>query len=314
MAFSVVRWLDGSMAMASICGFSFGKDLVKLNYPVVEAVRSVLPICDRFVFAVGKSDDGTRDLIASIDPRKVEIIDTQWSSNQIDGTVLSEEANKALDGAEATDCDWGFYIQADEVVHEADLPKVQAACEQWQDDREVKALLFKYLHFVLDYQTTDPWMYHKASRIVRLDRSCHIVGDACGPAMTGYTGNKGNRDGYLDKNFLGTNVRWARDTAGGVPARIFHYGWVKTREQLETKFDMVRQLWWGTLDAEERKRREANKFGKFLDRYPLLKNYTGPHPAVMADRIANHPKYQPKRSRWLCPRFYAEVLRHGFHG
>jgi hypothetical protein len=218
----------------------------------------------------------------------VEIVDTQWSSNQVDGTVLSEEANKALDGAEATDCDWGFYIQADEVVHEADLPKVQAACEQWQNDREVKALLFKYLHFVLDYQTTDPWMYHKASRIVRLDRSCRIVGDACGPAMTGYTGNKGNRDGYLDKNFLGTNVRWARDTAGGKPARIFHYGWVKTREQLETKFDMVRQLWWGTLDAEERKRREANKFGKFLDRLPAAEELHRPAP-----RRHGRPDRQP---------------------
>ncbi len=298
-----------------ICGFSFGKDLVRLDYPVAESVRSVLPICDRFVFAVGKSDDGTRERVASIDP-KVQIIDTEWSSNRVDGTVLSEEANKALAAAEATGCDWGFYIQADEVVHEDDLPPIRSACEHWPDHAEVKALLFRYLHFVLDYQTTDPWMYHKASRIVRLDGSCRIVGDACGPALKHYTGNQANRDGYLDKNFLGTHVRWANTpgSASGAPARIFHYGWVKTREQLETKFDMVRQLWWGTLDEEERRRREQSKFGRFLGRYPILKNYTGSHPAVMADRIANHPKYQPKRNRWLNPRFYAEVLRHGFHG
>ncbi|MFQ5935992.1 MAG: glycosyltransferase family 2 protein, partial [Acidiferrobacterales bacterium] len=61
----------------SICGFSFGKNLVTLSYPVVESVRSILPICDRFVFAVGKSDDGTRALVESIDP-KVELIDTEW--------------------------------------------------------------------------------------------------------------------------------------------------------------------------------------------------------------------------------------------
>ena len=60
--------------MASICGYSFGKDLVRLNYPVVQAVRSVLPLCDRFVFAVGASSDGTRDLVVSIDP-KIEIVD-----------------------------------------------------------------------------------------------------------------------------------------------------------------------------------------------------------------------------------------------
>ncbi len=297
----------------SICGYSFGKDLVKLNYPVVESVRSVLPICDRFMFAVGQSEDGTRDLVASIDP-KVEIVDTEWPNVQIDGTVLSIEANKALDAAETTGCDWGFYIQADEVIHEDDAAKVKAACEHWATDEQIKALLFKYLHFVLDYQTTDPWMYHKASRVHKLDGTCRIVGDACGPAMTDYTGEVGNRDGYLDKNFLGSHVRWAGDPAGGEPARVFHYGWVKTRQELEDKFDMVRRLWWGTLDAEERKRRENNKFGNFIDRYPMLKNYRGAHPAVMAGRIANHPPYRKKRNRWLSPRFYAEVLRHGFHG
>ncbi len=299
------------MATTSICGFSFGKDLIKLNYPVVEAVRSVLPICDRFVFAVGRSEDGTRELVESIDP-KVEIVDTEWSSNQVDGTVLSEEANKALRAAEATGCAWGHYIQADEVVHEDDLPLIAGACERWAEVAEVKALLFKYLHFVLDYQTIDPWMYHKASRINRLDGSCDIIGDACGPAVRGYAGRVGNGDGYLDKNFLGSHVRWAEQ--GGKKARIFHYGWVKTREQLETKFDMVRQLWWGTLDAEEKKRREDNKFGRFIDRYPILKQYSGSHPAVMAERLAQHEPYQPKRNRWLNPRFYAEVLRHGFHG
>ena len=54
---------------ASICGFSFGKDLIRLDYPAVEAVRSVLPLCDRFVFVVGRSDDDTRELVQSIDPQ-----------------------------------------------------------------------------------------------------------------------------------------------------------------------------------------------------------------------------------------------------
>lgn len=310
----------------SICGFSFGRNLVNLNYPARESVESILPICDQFVFAVGKSDDGTRELIESIDTSKmvggrggeITIIDTEWPDVKIDGTVLSIEANKAMAAAEdiAKDhgCTWGFYIQADEVVHEVDLPKIASACDAWKDDDSKKALLFKYLHFVLDYQTTDPWMYHKASRIVRLDRSCHIVGDACGPAIRDYCGEVGNGDGYLDKNFLGSHVKWAKDSGGGSPARIFHYGWVKTREQLDDKLRMVEDLWWGTLDIAEKKRRKNNKFGNFIERYPMLKNYRGRHPAVMADRIAHHPPYKQNRNRWLNPKFYGEVLRHGFHG
>lgn len=295
--------------MSSICGFSFGKDLVKLDFPVVESVRSILPVCDEFVFVVGKSDDGTRELVESIDP-KVKITDSVWPDVKIDGTVLAIEANKALAAATDTGCDWGFYIQADEVVHEDDLPIVQARCEKWQGDQQVKALLFWYHHFVLDYRTVDPWMYHKASRIVRLDESCQIVGDACGPGLLNYTGDK--NDGYLDKTHMGDYVQWAGTRFR--PARIFHYGWVKTREQFDDKLKMHEDLWFGSLTAEQRQARMENKFGRFLDRYPMLKNFTSTHPAVMAERIAKHPPYQSRRNRWLNPKFYSEIIRHGFHG
>ncbi len=302
---------------ATVCGFSFGRNLTKLNYPVEASVRSVLPLCDRFVFVVGDSQDDTRDRVASIDP-KVEIIDSTWPDVKVDGTVLAIEANKAMAAAQATGCTWGFYIQADEVVHEHDLPAVRAAADHWAGDPRVKALLFRYLHFVLDYRTLDPWMYHKASRVVRLDGSCHIVGDACGPAIRDYRGRVNRDNGYLDKHHLGGHVRWACDPTAPFRrrqrARIFHYGWVKTRQELDAKFEMVERLWWGTLDEHEKQRRKGHKFGSFLDRYPILKNYAGSHPAVMADRVASHRPYQPRRNRWLHPRFYLHVARHGFHG
>ncbi len=304
----------GTASQTSVCGFSFGRNLSKLNYPVEAAVGSVLPLCDRFVFAVGDSEDDTRRRVEAISP-KIEIIDTVWPDVQVDGEVLSIEANKAMTAAEATGCTWGFYIQADEVVHEDDLPLVRAAMDHWTGHSEVKALLFKYLHFVLDYRTTDPWMYHKASRVVRLDGSCDIFGDACGPGLRDYKGTV--NDGYLDKRHLGKHVRWASDPAsglGGAKARVFHYGWVKTRRELDEKFQMVEKLWWGTLDPQEKDRRKNNKFGAFVDRYPFLKNFTGSHPSAMRERIAAHPPYRPGRNRWLNPRFYGQVLRHGFHG
>lgn len=301
----------------TICGFSFGRNLTKLDYPVEASVRSVLPVCDRFVFAVGAGQDDTRQRVAAIDP-KVEILDTTWPDVQVDGTVLSIEANKAMAVAEQTGCTWGFYIQGDEVVHEEDLPAIQAATVRWADEDQVKALLFRYLHFVFDYQTTDPWMYHKASRIVRLDKSCEIFGDACGPGLKTYEGPVHGGNGYLDKHHLDGHVRWACDPTGTVPTRrkprIFHYGWVRTGRNLDAKRSTVEQLWWGTLDPEERKRLADARFGRFIDRYPALKKYGGSHPSVMADKVRNHPPFTRVRSRWLNPRFYAEVLRHGFHG
>jgi hypothetical protein len=303
---------------ATVCGFSFGRNLSKLNYPVEAAVGSVLPLCDRFVFAVGQSDDDTRRRVEAISP-KIEIIDTTWPDVQVDGGVLAIEANKAMAAAQATGCTWGFYIQADEVIHEDDHATLRSAMDHWADDPAVKALLFRYLHFVLDYRTTDPWMYHKASRIVRLDGSCEIFGDACGPGLKNYTGTI--NDGYLDKRHLGGHVRWACGPGAGPAAgpaarkaRVFHYGWVKTRQELDEKFQMVEKLWWGTLDKQEMQRRKTTKFGAFADRYSILKNHLGSHPGLMQDRITAHPPYAPRRNRWLNPRFYAQVLRHGFHG
>jgi hypothetical protein len=297
-----------------VCGFSFGRNLSKLNYPVEAAVNSVLPLCDHFIFAVGRSEDDTRQRVAGISP-KIQIIDTIWPEVQTDGEVLAIEANKAMAAAQATGCTWGFYIQADEVIHADDYPAIRGAMTHWAQYTQVKALLFRYLHFALDYQSIDPWMYHKACRIVRLDNTCHIVGDGCGPGIKGYNGSINN--GYLDKNHLRGHVRWARDPAAGWSAReakIYHYGWVKTRQELETKLQMVESLWWGKFDKNEKEKLRANKYGPFIERYAFLKNYTGPHPKEMQQRIADHPAYSQKRNRWLSPRFYAEVLRHGFHG
>ena len=295
----------------TVCGFSFGKDLSTLDYPVEASVRSVLPLCDRFVFVVGRSSDDTRDRVAAIDP-KIEIVDSEWADLKVDGKAIGAEANKALDAAQATGCTWGFYSQPDEVVHEDDLPLIRAAMDAWADKHEVKALLFRFLQFVLDYQTVDPWMFHKASRVVRLDSSCRIFGDGCGPGLNDYAGSI--NDGYMDKHHLGGHVRWARHPKGGRAARIFHYAWVKTLQQLDEKFRLVEKFWWGTLDEPERKKRMDRKFGKLVDRYPILKDYRDSHPAVMQQRIAAHSPFSTRRNRWLNPRFYAEVLKRGFQG
>jgi hypothetical protein len=303
-----------------VCGFGFGRNLTKLDYPVEEAIRSVLPLCDQFVFAVGKSDDDTRRRVERIDP-KVSIVDTVWPDVKADGAVLAIEANKAMVAAQATGCTWGFYIQADEVIHEDDLPRIRAAMQYWAGNPEVKALLFRYLHFYLDYQSIDPWCYHKACRVIRLDNSCEIVADACGPAIKDYT-DRGARptrrgsSGYLDRHHLGGHVRWARDPQRSCApaARVYHYGAVKTPQHLASKLDVIEELWWGDLPKAERERTMRERFPDPGRRHPILKRFRGSHPAVMTQRIASHPVLPRTRSRWLRLEFYREVLRHGFKG
>jgi hypothetical protein len=139
-----------------VCGFTIVRNAVKFGYPVMESINSVLPLCDKMIVAVGNSDDGTEDLIKSIQSEKIEIVDTVWDDKlNHGGHVLAVETDKAMN-AIPDDYDWCLYIQADEVIHEKYHPVILKEMQQWLDHKEVEGLLFRYLHFwgTFDYVAT----------------------------------------------------------------------------------------------------------------------------------------------------------------
>ncbi len=48
-----------------IAGFTIIKNAVKNDYPIVEAIRSILPVVDEMIVLVGDSEDDTIGLIKS---------------------------------------------------------------------------------------------------------------------------------------------------------------------------------------------------------------------------------------------------------
>ncbi len=127
-----------------VSGFTFIRNAIKFDYPVVESIRSILPLCDDFVVAVGNSEDETENLIKSIDKQKVKIIKTVWDDSpemKRGGRVFASETDKAF-RAVPEDSDWAFYIQGDEVVHEKYLEIIRSEMEKWKDDLSVDGLLF----------------------------------------------------------------------------------------------------------------------------------------------------------------------------
>ena len=79
-----------------ITGFTFIKDALTYDYPIVEAIESILPMCTHFVVAVGKSSDQTLALIKSIASPKIKIIETIWDETlKENGEVLAKETDKA---------------------------------------------------------------------------------------------------------------------------------------------------------------------------------------------------------------------------
>ena len=132
-----------------VSGFTFLRNGQKLGYPFVASLRSILPIVDEFVIALGPCEDDTEKVLRAIGDPKIRIIPTQWNERiqpgySVKGFVFGQQKSIALFNCTG---DWAFYLEADEVVHEADLLKIRAAMERYLDDARVEALAFDYLHF-----------------------------------------------------------------------------------------------------------------------------------------------------------------------
>jgi glycosyltransferase involved in cell wall biosynthesis len=243
-----------------LSGFTFVKNGVILDYPFLESIQSILPICDEVVVVVGQSDDDTRERIVALNEPKIKIIDTVWDPNlRTGGQILAQQTNIALDHIRG---DWGFYIQADEVVHEKYLPIVRQAAEQHLKNPKVEGLLFAYRHFYGSYDyvgVSRDWYRHEI-RVVRNS-----------PHIRSYKDAQGFRT--VDDKKL---------TVVQIDAEMFHYGWVRSPSAQKKKKELVSPLWHDDQWMEENVG-EDDKFR--YNRRELLHKFEETHPAVMLDRI-----------------------------
>ena len=248
-----------------VCGVSFGKNVVKFDYPIKEGITSILPICDTFVVAVGKSEDNSLEMISKISPAKITILETKWNETLREGgKVLADETNKALKEVPA-DCDWVFYIQGDEVVHERYLPVIKAAMEKHLDNPKVDGLLFKYKHFYGGYNyvgNSYRWYAHEI-RVIR-NR----------PDIYSYRDAQGFRKGEGKK----LNVK-------AVDAFIYHYGWVKDPIIQQEKQKTFHGLWHDENAIEKYVNKAEGKFD--YSGIDSLVEFDETHPKVMVSRVEN---------------------------
>lgn len=260
----------------SLSGFTFVRNAIRFDYPVVEAITSILPLCDDFVVAVGNSDDGTRALIESIGSEKIRIIDTVWDDTlRVGGKVLALETDKAF-AAIPPESTWAFYIQADEVVHERYHDAIRQSMERWSDDPQIEGLLFDYVHFYGSYDfigDSRKW-YRKEVRIIRNDKQIHSWMDAQG----------------FRKNGQKLKVAPAHGS-------VYHYGWVKPPENQQAKMESFHKYW----HTDNWIAKMVPKTSAFdYSNIDSLARFHGTHPKVMQNRIAQKNwefPYDPSRRK-----------------
>ncbi|MET3112756.1 hypothetical protein AAKU52_000474 [Pedobacter sp. CG_S7] len=244
-----------------ITGFTFIRNAIQNDYPINEAIRSILPICDDFIVALGNSNDDTEALIKSIAPDKIKIIHTIWDESLKEGgQVFAEETNKAL-AAISKDTDWMFYIQGDECIHEKYLEVIRKEMADNLTNTKVEALLLKYKHFYgsYDYFAESRRWYRREVRILKNLPGIHSYKDAQGFRIN-------NRK---------LNVKL-------IDAHIYHYGWVKTPAGLQGKVRNFNQFYqtekWIEQNFPVQQVFDMNNADRLV-------KFNETHPAVICDRI-----------------------------
>lgn len=289
-----------------VSGFSVVRNAIRYDYPFIESLQSLLPLVDELVLAVGDCDDGTVEALAALDSPKLKVIHTVWDpAVRSGGLIISQQTNIALDACQG---DWCFYLQADEVLHENDLDRIDASMRKYIDRPSVDGLSFRYHHFRADYNFRDPLPYRRQTRIVRRTAGARSYGDGCGFRKEGANVEQ------LSLAAQGQRSQQA-PTASSIPRKatrlrtastgawVYHYGHVKPPRNMSAKMDYFCSLYDG--------RHVQPGAEVSLDSYGWdvrsCEEFRGTHPRVMADRVARQDWQAPPcklTPRWRNQYYY----------
>lgn len=283
-----------------VSGFSYVRNGITYAYPFLEAIQSILPICDEFIMVVGDSTDGTREAIVALQEPKIKIIDTIWNENsRKGGYIFSQQANIGLDNCTG---DWCFHIQADEVIHEKDLPTIKQAMENELVNSGVEGFLIHFLNFFGDYKHVAPSRrYHnKEIRIVRNDK--HI---------RSYLDSQGFRRFIHPENYL--QEKGEKLYVKQLNATIYHYSYVKhPQAQVKKRVEFGKR--WIKDDDSLQSYAEKNKSGyDYTSQIDILKSFDGEHPSVMKNRIENIDwqfNYDPSKNNMTLKEKFLYFIQH----
>ena len=284
-----------------VSGFTIIRNGNKYDFPYLEAIKSIAPLCDEIIVAVGNSDDGTRASVLSLNEPKIKIIDTIWDESLREGgVVLAVETDKAFD-AIAADSDWCFYVQGDEVFHEQDYEKIQSAMVKNLHNSEVEGIVFRYrnLYGSYDYEADNHNWLKNEVRIVRNNPAIRSWKDAMS----------------FRKNGKKLHCKM-------IDASIYHYGWVKNPVTQQLKRKNFEKLW---HDDDHIEQKMSNLTATEFDysKIESLRRFHGTHPAVMQPRIAQqnwqfdydpttrhlHTKFRHRIVNWLEKVTGLEIMR-----
>ena len=258
-----------------VSAFTFINNGQILGYPFVESIQSILTIVDEFVINVGESEDDTLLMIQSIQSSKIRIIKSKWNDTmQERGFVYGQQ--KMIAQYNCTG-DWAFYIEGDEVYHENDLEQIRESMIIHLDDPNVEALAFDFYHFYGNANSylDSPGWYRSEVRIIKNSVRSYAP------------------DGLfwlvLNSNKQG---RYPRAKHTGVSC--YHYGWLRSQEQMNLKSEKVQKYW-----AKDPVKVDYSQMDQ-----SIIKEFQGSHPEIITEWLPKEsglykvdPNYKPTKKQ-----------------
>lgn len=239
--------------MINLSGYTFLRNATDLGYPWVEAILSVLPICDEFV--IGLANDSADDTatwakkLQAKYPEKIRLFPFDWPAITNTGTSIGAAQTLVLRQCKGW---YALVVQADELHHPDSLPTIQNIVK----DAKYEAVSFPFLHLMNNCQEIIPLHTAAYTRAVRLVRNIPTI--------------SAHHDGWTMEGF--------RSLLDATPPQpIFHLGY-EWPENVLAKWQNHAKLYpdldeYASMAAEWQAKADANDFGPEFDQtdspYPI---------------------------------------------
>jgi len=235
----------------------------RLDYCWREAVKSLLPVCDQVVICDCDSQDSTREFIdrwASQEP-KIVVVNYPWTDPRGSSDWWPTWLNYSR---QHLSTDMHIQLDADEVLHEEDYELVR-------NGRDAKATLFFHrLNFWKDHRNLIPDGHCCGTKVLRM-----------APA---------NMPLPSDYPWEPAAATMAQAVQSAI--RVFHYGFLRHREQFFLKAREVQRIW--VNDYDPRLQKAETFAGNWMTMEGVtgwenhLVPYEGRHPSAIQQWLKDH--------------------------
>lgn len=256
----------------TISGYTYVRNGLAMGYPFIQSILSVIDIVDDFVVVLGDSTDGSKEAIEALKSPKIRVLDTVWDMQlKTGGKLFAQQSNLGLAEMKG---DWVIHIQADEVLHESDTPKLLEYIKNYDSNPRVEGLLFPFLNFRGDYHHIHTG--RKAHRFeIRAFRN--------NPLIRSYRDSQGFRK-FSSEEAYRQNEKGNKLRVVKIDVPVFHYNFVRSPKQMKEK-TIFFQKFFHEGEELEKKIKSLQEFD--YNQVDKLEKFDGDHPKSMASIIAN---------------------------